>query len=340
MKIPIIHNLDGSNVIRRRGISNHERIDPKVIRDLEDVLRGLGHDVLAVRGDRDLVAALDGFIPRECRALAFNLSYGIQGQARYAHVPSILEMLGVPYLAAGPTAHTLALDKVITKMVLREHHLPTPRSFVMDSASAPVEPLGYPVVVKPRHEADSLGLRLVSDETALREAVAFVVARFGQSALVEEFIDGAEVSVGVLGNERPTLFPPVLVDFGDHTSRIYTHEDKNGGSGRIIRHVCPAPIDAALARHAQQLALEAFRALDLRDCARVDMRIDTLSNVHILEINSLPSIEDGASYRSGAMGMGIDFPELVERLVDVASRRALDPAAPERHPETSATAAW
>ncbi|MHC4356228.1 MAG: D-alanine--D-alanine ligase family protein, partial [Planctomycetota bacterium] len=178
MKVAIVFNRSSKSVINVFGIPNREIIGMKTIKRLSDALRAGGHQVIAFEGDKDLIENLGRFMPRviqgERPGLVFNVSYGIQGQARYTHVPSILEMVGIPYVASGPLAHTLALDKVVTKMILRQHDLPTPEFAVLENPGFPPPALKYPAVVKPKNEAVSFGLKVVNDEEELREAAAVI----------------------------------------------------------------------------------------------------------------------------------------------------------------------
>ena len=194
---------------RVESLQIYARVDPEQkIRIVEALKRG-GHQVIALEGDKDLVDRLETFMPRvmkgERPGMVFNISYGIQGQARYTHVPSILEMVGIPYVASGPLAHSLALDKVVTKMILRQHDLPTPSFAVLESPDAPVpEDLRYPMIVKPKNEAVSFGLKVVHNEDELRAA-------YGKTQPFsfhgENFdTDSAEISVQPMQQPHPPLW--------------------------------------------------------------------------------------------------------------------------------------
>jgi D-alanine-D-alanine ligase len=324
MKVAIVYNRNSQSVINLFGMPNREKIGMQTIKRLSDALRQGGHHVIAIEGDKDLIDRLEEFMPRvlqgERPGLVFNVSYGIQGQARYTHVPSILEMVGIPYVASGPLAHTLALDKVITKMILKQNGLPTPDFAVLDSPDAAVPELTYPVIVKPKNEAVSFGLKVCQDEAELREGAKVIFDEYGQAVLAEQFIAGREVNVGILGNNPPEAFPPVQLDFGKGPA-VYSYEDKTGRSGRSIGHLCPAPIGDILTERAKDIAVRAFKALGLYDCARVDMRLDDDGNLYILEVNSLPSLGEHGSYLVGAAAVGLDFGAFVNRLVEVASAR-------------------
>ncbi|RMF80547.1 MAG: ATP-grasp domain-containing protein [Planctomycetota bacterium] len=326
MKIAVVYNRESRNVINLFGAPNQEKIGLKTVRRVVDALKKGGHQVIAFEGDKDLVEKLENFMPRvvkgERPGMVFNISYGIQGQARYTHVPSILEMVGVPYVGSGPLAHSLSLDKVVTKMILRQHGLPTPDFAVLEDAEAPVpDDLRYPLIVKPKNEAVSFGLKVVHDEAELREAAQVIFDKYRQAVLVEQYIEGREVNVGLLGNSPPEALPPVELIFGEGGPAIYTYEDKTGRSGRSISHACPAPIGEALLEQAKELAVRAFSALGCADCARVDMRLDKQGRLYILEINSLPSLGEHGSYLVGAAHVGLDFAGVINRLVEVAAAR-------------------
>jgi len=325
IKIAVVYNRDSQNVINLFGQPNREKIGLKLIERITRDLSAGGHQTLSFEADKDLVARLEEFMPRvvhgERPGLVFNLSYGIQGQARYTHVPSILEMMGVPYLGSGPLAHSIALDKVITKMVLVQHGIPTPAFAVLEHPEAATPDLPYPVIVKPKHEAVSFGIRVCHDAAELREAAGLIFEMFGQAVLVEQFVEGREVNVGLLGNRPVEPLPPVELVFGATGPTVYSYEDKTGKSGRKIELACPAPLGDELTREAQEIARRTFAAVGCCDCARVDMRLDADGKLYVLEINSLPSLGPRGSYVRAAETAGLDFAGLVNRMVEVASAR-------------------
>ncbi len=325
VRIAIVFNRESEKVINLFGMPNREKIGQATIKRIMDALRSRRHQVSSFEGDKDLVDKLEEYMPRvvkgERPGMVFNLSYGIQGQARYTHVPSILEMVGIPYVGSGPLAHSLALDKVVAKMLLRQHNLPTPDFEVMKGPDSSLPSLPFPLIVKPKNEAVSYGIKIVHDEEELRDAAGHIFEVFQQSVLVERYIEGREINVGLLGNDPPEVLPPAEILFGESGPAIYTFEDKTRKSGREIKVLCPAPIDEALTQRAQDLAVQAFSVIGCYDCARVDMRLDSAGNLYILEINSLPSLGEHGSYTAAAQEAGLDYSALVNRLVEVASAR-------------------
>ena len=325
MKIAVVYNRESKSVINLFGRPNRETIGLKTIKRISDALKGGGHRVATFEGDKDLIYNLEQFMPRvvkgERPGMVFNVSYGLQGQARYAHVPGILEMVGVPYVGSGPLAHSLALDKVVAKMIFVQRGLPTPPFALLETPDGPLPEIEYPLIVKPRNEAVSFGLRIVDNEADLREAAKVIFDNFGQAVLVEKYIDGREINVGVMGNSPAEALPPVEISFGEGGPKVYTYEDKTRKSGREITPICPAPISDELTHRVQRLAVDAYNALGCFDCARVDFRLDADDNPYILELNSLPSLGEHGSFVEGAAHVGLDYPALVIRLVELAAAR-------------------
>ena len=325
MKIAVVYNRISTKVINLFGMPNREKYGLKSIKRITDALKKGKHQVVALEGDKDLIDNLEDFMPQvlkgERPGMVLNLSYGIQGQARYTHVPGILEMVGIPYIGSGPLAHSLALDKVVAKMIFKQNGLPTPDFAVLDGPGFAMPDVLFSLIVKPKNEAVSFGIRVVNTEEELREAAGIIFDKFQQPVLAEQYIAGREINVGILGNTPPEAFAPAELTFGEGGPDIYTYEDKTRQSGREVGVICPAKLDEKLASHAQDVAIKAFSALGCYDCARVDMRMDKEGNLYILEINSLPSLGEHGSYVAAAEAMGMDFPALVNRLVEVASAR-------------------
>jgi D-alanine-D-alanine ligase len=340
VRVAIVYNRQSQRVINLFGLPNREKYGLKAIKRISDALKKGGHQVAAFEGDKDLIDRLEEFMPRvvkgERPGMVFNLSYGIQGQARYTHVPGMLEMIGLPYIGSGPLAHSLALDKVVSKMIFVQRGVPTPEFAVLDGPGFDVPDLKFPLIVKPKNEAVSFGIKIVENEAELREASDLIFKEFAQPVLVERYIGGREINVGLLGNHPTEALPPAEILFGEGGPKIYTWEDKTRRSGREIAVECPANISKELTQKAQDIALRAFKELGCFDCARVDMRLDENDNLYVLEINSLPSLGEHGSYVQGAAAVGLDFAGLVNRLVDVAATRYFGfPSPPEVSPDVS-----
>jgi len=325
VKIAIVRNSQAGRVINRVGQPCPEVYAEKTIEAVAGSLRSFGHEVAILEGDTTLFASLAAFLPPDGQGrpsgLVFNMAYGIQGECRYTHVPAFLEAAGIPYTGSGPFGHALALDKVVTKTLMIDAGVPTPAYAVLRSPSQGYGNLRFPLVVKPRHESTSFGLALVHDELELWRAVQDIVARYQQDALVEEYIDGREVAVALLGNDPVECLPIVEQDFGGRARRIVTWEDKFHKVADEPAKICPAPIDDALARKLREISVDTFRACHLRDYARVDIRLDSRGRPYVLEINSMASLGATGSYVLAATSAGYTYPDLVERIVQVARQR-------------------
>ncbi|MEZ4651350.1 MAG: 7TM domain-containing protein [Candidatus Eisenbacteria bacterium] len=336
MKIAVVRNRKNEGVLARFGSPTKETYGRSSVQSVMDSLRSEGHEVKVMEGDMTLLAELAKFMPADPvtaqpTGLVFNMSYGVQGEGRYLHVPGMLEMAGVPYTGSTPRAHGICLDKITTKLAIQSAGVPTPRfcsMWTMDDFDAT---LRFPLIVKPRHESTSLGLALVHDRAELATAVEHIVGEFTQDALVEEYIDGREVAIGILGNGDPEILPPVELDFRGRAVKILTKPDKFHKTEDEPDRICPAPLDEPLKLELDDIARRVWRACGCRDYARIDIRIDENGRPFVLEINSMASLGQGGAYVLAARTAGYSFPALVNRIVDVAHERYFGCPAPREN---------
>jgi len=338
MKVAVVRNkVKKDGVINRFGQVCPEKYGERTVQMVVDALRNAGHMVEVLKADKTLLAELERFMPSDPATgrptgMVYNMAYGIQGECRYTHVPAMLEMAGVPYTGSSPLGHALALDKVVTKILMLHAGVPTPGYQVMRGPEKTPNGLRFPLIVKPRHESTSFGLHLVRNPQELAGAVQAVVTKYQQDALVEQYIDGREVCVGLLGNDPVELLPLVEMDFGGRELRAMTYDDKYHKRPDEPGKICPAVVADPLAGKLRELALATFRACHCRDYARVDIRIDRAGDPFVLEINSMASLGPGGSFVLAARHAGYDHPALVCRILDVAHRRYFGAAAPRDIP--------
>jgi len=144
-------------------MQNKEVYNPETVKKVADALEKGGHNVRIAEGDMHVIERLKEFMPRviegERMGMVFNMAYGIQGESRYTHLPAILEMLGIPYVGSGPEGHSLALDKVITKIIMQKQRIQTPDFWVYSTGDEDMSGVEYPVIVKPKMEAVSYGIQ-------------------------------------------------------------------------------------------------------------------------------------------------------------------------------------
>ena len=213
-----------------------------------------------------VIERIQNFMPRvlegERMGIVFNMAYGIQGESRYTHIPSMLEMLGIPYVGSSPSGHALALDKVITKIILQKHNIPTPNFWVFSDSLENLEAVQFPVIVKPKMEAVSYGLSVVHNIDQLKTAIDNIVEEFKQPALVEQFIRGREFAVGLLGNNPIEPFPVLEIDLENNPDAIQTLENKKSNP---MQKICPAELSEEKAKEMTRLSVVAFKVLQLRD---------------------------------------------------------------------------
>jgi D-alanine-D-alanine ligase len=329
VKVAVVRNHDRTGVVNAFGRPSPERYSERTVLRVADALALGGHEVVILEADCTLLAALhrelpavDPTDPAHPAAMVFNLAYGIQGECRYTQLPALLEMAGVPYTGSGPLGHTLSLDKVITKALIAAGGVATPGYLVMASPEQDLAGLRYPLVVKPRQESTSYGLALAEDESQVRAAAAAVIRRYRQPALLEEYVEGREVCIALVGNgSQLRCLPPVEIDFGDRTGRLLTKADKFHRSQQEAQRVCPARIDDDLRRQLEATARAVFRACHCHDYARVDIRIDANGVPWVLEINSMASLGTGGSFILAAEAAGYDFDAAVNLLLDTARTR-------------------
>lgn len=322
MKVAIIYNRDITGVINKFGIQNKEFYSEENVNLVAKCLEKNGHNTRIIDGNMYVIERLQNFMPQtiegEQMGMVFNMAYGIQGESRYTHLPSMLEMLGIPYVGSTPSGHAVALDKVMTKVVWQNKGLPTPEFWVFNSGDDDLSKVKYPVIVKPKMESVSFGLKVVYEDKELKEAIQFIVDEYQQQALVEQFIPGREFAVGLLGNSPVEAFPVLEIDLEGDPNGIQTEEHKRTTPRQKI---CPANIPTELAEKMIEYSKQAFQALELRDFGRVDIRLDENNNIYLLEINSMASLGQTGSYVAAAKVAGYGFSALVNKILDVASVR-------------------
>ncbi|HET6643556.1 MAG TPA: D-alanine--D-alanine ligase family protein [Gaiellaceae bacterium] len=234
-------------------------------------------------------------------------------------VQGLLELAGVPYVGAGVTASALSMDKDLFKSVCRDKGIPVTRSVTVRNGDRPENPYGYPVFVKPARLGSSVGITKVEREEQLEDAVA-LARRHDDKVLVEEFVDGVEVECGVLGNREPLASIPgeiVAHGFGGVDWYDYSAKYDEGGMDLII----PPRISEEASKRVQELSVDAFIAADCEGMARVDCFVTAAGEVLVNELNTIPGFTATSVYAKLFEASGISYPELLDRLIDLALER-------------------
>jgi D-alanine-D-alanine ligase len=293
-----------------------------------DTLRALGHDV-HVRGVSDDLAPIrrvaQGFEPH----VFFNLLMEFQDLATYqAHVVSYLELLGARYTGCNSRGILLTRDKALCKKILRYHRVPTPRFavFPIGRRARPGGKLRYPIIVKSVDEEASLGISqasVVSDEARLRERVEFVHRNVGTDAIAEEYVEGRELTLSVIGNDRLTALPVWELFFRNlpegslpiATARAKFDLDYQKRSG--IDNGPAEELEPKTAARIAKLGKRVYRALGLSGYARLDLRLAPDGRVFVIEVNSTPDVAEDEDLSRSALAVGIDYPSLIQRIVNL-----------------------
>lgn len=304
-----------------------------------------GHQTVAIGVDES-VSDLVRQVGRSRADLVFNICETFADDYRLeVNVAAMLELARVPFTGSGTAGLLLAQDKILTKQLLQYHGVLTPRFATFDGASLQTSgDLRFPVVVKPARSDASLGLGVEKDLEGLARRVRRIREEFGDEALAEEFIEGRELYVGVLGDPaRPEVLPVVELDFGKKWSRkrmkIANREVKFGpetaGSPRLV---LPRDLSDELLGRISRAAVTAFRALKLRDYARIDFRVSSATkDPYLLEVNPNPYLEAQCEVALGAREWGLSYPALIRRIADTAMQRQVAPRA-KATPEAQAPA--
>jgi D-alanine-D-alanine ligase len=298
---------------------------PETIDAIRTAIESLGYEVVPLEATSELPQRLsDAKVD-----LVFNIAEGLVGRNREAQVPALCELVGLPYTGSDSATLALALDKALAKRILRQHGILTPEFQVFTSGREKLHPwLGqkFPLIVKPNAEGSSKGITgsgVVDDEPALRAAVTAIVEKYRQPALVEEYISGREFTVGLLGDKRPRILPPMEICFKDRSKSrpVYDFEIKQEWE-KHVSYECPAKLTPTELRIVERTARETFIALDCRDVARIDLRMSKDGQVYVLEINPLPGLTpDYSDLVLIAKAAGINYRTLIGEILAGALKR-------------------
>jgi D-alanine-D-alanine ligase len=313
-------------------------------------LRAAGYHVIGIDGNPDLFRRLKRLKVDIC----FNTCEGYRGDAREAQVPALLEMMGIPYTGGKVTCLANTLDKAATKRILCAYGLPTPRFQEFPHADLPLDPsLSFPLFIKPNREGTGIGIdshSVARTEEQLRTRVKYILKEYGESALVEEYIPGRDITCGLVGNlsalesGRPIpnlsgilpgpgggvewngvhIFPISEVDH----SRIPDMDPYYSYAVKALSleeypYFCPAPIPEDIAAEVRRLTLETFRVTQTLDFGRVDFRLHGGEGLkpYILEINSLPGLTPISDLTLCAQAEGWSYARLIQSVLEAGAKR-------------------
>ena len=296
---------------------------PKTLQAIREAITSYGHEVVDLEATSDLPIQLAS-TPVD---VVFNIAEGFKGRNRESQVPALLELLDIPYTGSDPAALSVSLDKALAKRMVRTHGILTPGYLVMQTGKERLpKELGFPLIVKPVAEGTSKGVTkksVVRDEAELRDVAREMIGKYRQAALAEEYISGREFTVGLLGERRPRVLPPMEIVFLDQAdpTPIYSFEMKQDWSDQI-RYEVPARLSERELDRLEKAARECFAALGCRDVARIDFRMDADGRIFFIETNPLPGLAPGWSdLVLIAQAAGLDYRGLIGEILSFAIRR-------------------
>jgi D-alanine-D-alanine ligase len=289
------------------------------------------HQVFRVESDEKAYARLKRLKPH----LVFNIAERLFGPNRESHIPTVCEMLNIPYTGSDPLTLGICLDKSRAKEILSYHRIPNPSFWIVDSPEDIPSGVRLPAIVKPLFEGSSKGIRnnsVVRTPAELDERVREIFTLYKEPVIVERFLGGREFTVGVLGNQpNHEILPIVEIDHSQlpaGATPIYSYEAKwiwDTPDNPLDIFRCPAAVTSDLKKKIEHIVTRTCSVLRIRDWCRIDVRLDEKGEPQILEVNPLPGIlpnpEDNSCLPKAARTAGYSYSDLIHRVVDEASKR-------------------
>lgn len=328
MKVVLLHGADAA-----------EPPEDPVLAQIEGALGALGHETVRVSVAADVEPVIDALKAAD-PAIVFNLAESFGGKsALESNVAALLNLLGLRYTGSSPAGLLMAGDKSLTKQVLGFQKILTPQfAAIFRGALDHTGDLKFPLIVKPPQEDASLGITsrsVVRDIKELFNTMDSLQREFQSPVLVEEFVEGREFYVGVLGNVKPIALPVIELDFSAFPAdrpRVASYEAKwgEGGTGGTsetgaefagTKSIFPTDLTPELAERMQAVAVEAFDALRLRDYGRVDLRVTPAEEIYVIEVNPNCYLEQSGEFSRAAAEAGIAHEALVARILELAQAR-------------------
>lgn len=296
-----------------------------------EVIRGLkrlGHDI-KILGLYDDLAILLAEIKNNFPDLVFNFCKRFKNNSDYGpHIITLLELLRVKFTGSGSLGTSICKDKALSKKILTYHNIPVPQ-FIVSQKKSPLKrlsPFKYPAIVKPLNMGGSAGISqssYVRNERACLKRIEFIHSRFGVDAIVEEFIDGREIHMSILGNQRILVLPPREVSFNHFPKNMPKIDSENTKWYKIYRskgstYYCPARnIPQKILQKLNETSKKIGRLLHIKGHARIDFRINHSGEIYFLEANSNPGFAKDDNFIHAAKDYGLDYLALLEKIIGV-----------------------
>ena len=294
----------------------------EVVDSVKSAIEANGYKVVSIGNVKRLLSML----PDLNVDIVFNICEGLGSRNREAQVPVILDTFGIPYIGSDGLTMSIALDKIMTKKILMQEGIPTPRYLGVNRMDdlLNLDHMGFPLIVKLRNEGTSKGLSdnsVVHNKKELKKQTEFLFNRYDNSPLsIEKLITGKEVTVPIIGNSPAEVFPSVQCSIKDQLDlgeMIYTYERVS----TELDYICPSKINKRLEKKVRDLALRTYRAVDCLDFGRIDFRVDEDGNPYVLEINPLPSLSTEDVFALSPNAVGCDFNMAINKIIKAGLNR-------------------
>ncbi len=329
MEIALTYNLKEKDATKPPDYFS-EFDSEETVSAIAGALRKHGHSVAQVNvGKEDLFS----YFQRTRVDMVFNIAEGTHGRFRESEIPAILDYLDIPYTGSNTFALALALNKAFTKKLLKAENIPTPRFQLFLRGNEKLDPtLRFPLIVKPNCEGSAKGITrscVVQSPDGLRSKINELLAQYHQEVLVEEFIDGKELTVGILENGKATVLPILEIDFATASKSgefFYSWHMKeyqgNAEMGTIPTFYCPARLDKKTEELIKDVALRTHRAVGCYDISRTDIRLSADNIPYVLEINPLPGLSPrDSNFPMMVYAAGMSYDEMIESILLSALKR-------------------
>ena len=329
MKVALTYNLKKKDQTKPEDYFS-EYDSEETIDAIVSALKTKGHSVEAIDVE---YPRLFSYFKKNRVDMVFNIAEGRKGKFRESEVPAILDYLNIPYTGSDTFSLALALNKALTKKILKAEGIPTPLFQVFTKENTQLSnDLKFPLIVKPNCEGSAKGINksnVVHNPQDLKKKVKELLHSYKQEVLVEEFIEGKELTVGILENGKTTILPILEIDFSScKTSGEYFYSWKmkeyqgNAEMGLVPTFHCPARLDKEIESKVKEVALRTHRAVGCLDISRTDIRLDANNIPYVLEINPLPGLDPKESnFPIMAYAAGMQYEDLIEAILISASER-------------------
>jgi D-alanine-D-alanine ligase len=331
LKVALLYNLSER---LQKGEEKDILAEEAIIEEIgavENALRTLGHQCFVMAIHDEILTVMHWL--NEIRPdVVFNLCESVYGNTCWEmNIPALLDLFRIPYTGSSPLTLGLCQDKGKVKDILQSQGILTPRYKIFDRGVGPVKGNIFPIIVKPLHEDGSLGISkesVVFDNEALSRQIQYVIEKYHQPALVEEFIDGRELNAGLLESDGKVGVLPIseidYSEFPEGVPQICGYEAKwmaDSIEYQKSKPICPAPLEWVMKKRVEHIAVKAFKLFGCRDYARVDIRIDRNGKIYVLEVNPNPDISPESGMTRAIKVQGMTYEDFIGALLERALQR-------------------